>query len=165
MNSITFEPTAEDLLAANRLNFVATLNSRRVARSYALGSLTLGAVVAYAFWAWQLAPIILGAVIGVAYWLVFLSLILLSAYLRLPRQVRRIYGQQKSLHDITTVDWSENAISFTSCRATSKFYWIDFIKIIKGKEIIILLQSDVVMNFIPLRSLSAQQAEDIAAKG
>jgi hypothetical protein len=165
MNSITFEPTAEDLLAANRLNFVATLTSRRVAKSYALGSLTLGAVVAYAFSAWQLGPIILGAVTGVAYWLVFLSFILLSAYLRLPRQVRRIYGQQKSLHGITTVDWSENAISFTSCRGTSKFYWIDFIKIIRGKEIIVLLQSDVVMNFIPLRSLSAQQAEDIAAKG
>jgi len=39
------------------------------------------------------------------------------------------------------------------------------VRIIKGNEIIILRQSDAMMNFIPLRVLSAQQAEDIAAKG
>ena len=165
MHSIAFQPTAEDLLAANRLNFMATVKSRRVAKSYALGSLAVGAVTAYVFWAWQLGPIILGAAIGVAYWLIFLSLILLSAYLRLPPQVRRIYGQQKSLHDITTVVWSDDIISFASNRGNSKFQWVEFVKIIKGKETIILRQSDVVMNFIPLRVLSVQQAEDIAAKG
>jgi hypothetical protein len=165
MNSVAFQPTAEDLLAANRLNFVATVKSRRVAKSYALGGLALGSVTAYVFWAWQLGSIILGAAIGVAYWLIFLSLVLLSAYLRLPRQVKRIYGQQKSLHDITTVDWSNETISFTSSRGTSRFQWIDFVKIIKGKETIILRQSDVVMNFIPLRVLSVKQAGDIAAKG
>jgi hypothetical protein len=165
MNSIAFQPTAEDLLAANRLNFLATVKSRRVAKSYSLGSLAIGVVTAYVFWTWQLGSIIIGAAIGVAYWLIFLSLIFLSAYLRLPSQVRRIYGQQKSLHDITTVHWSDDTISFASSRGTFKFQWVDFVKIIKGREIIILRQSDVVMNFIPLRVLSVQQAEDIAAKG
>lgn len=165
MNSVAFQPTAEDLLAANRLSFMTTVKSRRVAKSYVLGSLAVGAGTACVFWAWQLGPIILGAAIGFVYWLIFFSLILLSGYLRLPRQVRRIYGQQKSLHDITTVDWSNDTISFASNRATSKFQWIEFVKIIKGRETIILRQSDVVMNFIPLRVLSVQQAEDIAAKG
>jgi hypothetical protein len=164
MNSIAFQPTAEDLLAANRLNFMATVKSRRVAKPYALGSLVVGGAIAYVFWAWQLGPIILGAAIGVAYWLTFLSLILLSAYLRLPRQVRRIYGQQKSLHDVTTVNWSDDSITFASDRANSKFRWVEFVKIIKGTETIILRQSDVVMNFIPLRVLSVEQAEDIASK-
>jgi len=165
MNSISFQPTAEDLLAANRLNFMVTVKSRRVAKSYVLGGLVVGAATAYVFWAWQLGPIILGAAIGVAYWPIFLSLILLSAYLRLPRQVRRIYGQQKSLHDSITVDWSDDSISFASNRGYSKFQWVEFVKIIKGRETIILRQSDAVMNFIPLRVLSVQQAEDITAKG
>ena len=165
MNSIAFQPTAEDLLAANRLNFVATVKSKQVARSYALGGLVLGIVTAYVFSTWQLGSTAIGAAIGVTYWTILLSLILLSAYLRLPRQVKRVYNQQKSLHDITTVRWSDEAISFSSSRANSSFQWADFVRIIKGNEIIILRQSDAMMNFIPLRVLSAQQAEDIAAKG
>jgi len=90
MNSIAFQPTAEDLLAANRLNFVATVKSKRVARSYALGGLVLGIVTAYVFSTWQLGSTAIGAAIGVTYWTILLSLILLSAYLRLPRQVKRV---------------------------------------------------------------------------
>lgn len=157
MRTISFQATPKDVLAAYRLNFRVTLKSERVIRTYVGGSVTLAAMAGAAAWRWDIAPVPIAAAIGLGYWIAFISLIFSSAYLRLPRQVRRIFDQQKSLHDTTTVEWSETGISFISSRGHSHFSWSDFVKIVRGRETIILRQSDALMNFIPSRALSQEQ--------
>ncbi|MES1971310.1 MAG: YcxB family protein [Pseudomonadota bacterium] len=157
MQTISFQPTPEDLLGAYKLNFRATLKSKRVMRAYIGGCSALAGLAAAGAWAWDIAPVWIAAAIGFGYWITFLSLIFASAYLRLPRQVRRIFDQQKSLHDETTIEWSETGISFTSSRGNSQFLWSDFVKIVRGQDAIILRQSDALMNFIPSRALSPEQ--------
>ncbi|WP_454289973.1 YcxB family protein [Sphingobium scionense] len=157
MQTVSFQATPEDLLGAYRLNFRVTLQSKRVIRAYVGGGATLAAMAMAAAWQWDIVSVPIAAAIGLGYWIAFLSLIFFSAYLRLPCQVRRIFDQQKSLHDNTTVEWSESGVSFTSSRGHSQFSWSDFVKIVKGQDTIILRQSDALMNFIPSRALSQEQ--------
>lgn len=157
MQMVSFQATPEDLLGAYRLNFRVTLKSKRVIRAYVSGGAAFAVTAMAAAWEWDIAPVSIAAAIGLGYWIALLSLIFFSAYLRLPRQVKRIFDQQKSLHDNTTVEWSETGISFISSRGHSQFSWSDFVKIVKGQDAIILRQSDALMNFIPSRALSQEQ--------
>jgi hypothetical protein len=164
MYSTTFQPTPEDLLAAYRLNFHINLRSKRVLRAYTGGGAALAIAAALAAWTWGLSSVLLAGAGGLAYWIIMLSAILASVYYRLPRQIRRVFEQQKALHDSTTVEWSDTGISFRSTRGHSNFAWQDFIKVVKGRDVVILRQSDALMNFIPVRALSPQQLESIAAR-
>lgn len=105
----------------------------------------------------------LAAAAGAAYWFVFLSGILFSAYLRLPRQVRRIFSQQKSLHEDATIEWSESGIAFRSARGHSSFDWSVFVLVVIGRDAIIFRQSDALMNFVPVRALTPEQISNIAS--
>ncbi len=164
MHSTTFQPTSDDLLAAYRLNFQINLRSRRVLRAYAGGGAALAIAAAFAAWIWGLGSVLLAGAAGLAYWIMMLSVILASVYVRLPRQIRRVFEQQKALHGDTTVEWSATDISFRSARGHSHFAWQDFIQIAKGRDVVILRQSDVMMNFIPVRALSQEQLASIVAR-
>ncbi|MEQ1954556.1 YcxB family protein [Mesorhizobium sp. CN2-181] len=94
-----------------------------------------------------------------------LGAILLSIHILLPWRVRRIFAQQKSLHDEIHIDWSDEEIAFKSERGYFKFRWNDFVKIAESKEVIILHQSDVMFNFIPKRVLSTDQAASMMSHG
>ena len=160
MPSISFQPTLEDVLAASRLHFTTSLKTKGILRSYLRG----GAICATAGLAvaWFLdLPLVLTALVGLAYWVLFLSLCLLAAYLRLPRQTRRTFAQQKSLQGNFTIEWSDVGISTTSERGHSQFKWEDFITIVEGRDAIVLRQSDMLFNFIPKRALSDEQAASI----
>ncbi|MDX3882895.1 MAG: YcxB family protein [Sphingomonas sp.] len=162
MKTAHFQADQSDLIAAYKLNFRATLKSKRIARSYVGGCAALAGIAALAAWAWNLMSVPLAAVAGAAYWIVFLSAILLSAYLRLPRQVKRIFLQQKSLHEDTTIEWSDSGISFRSARGRSSFEWSDFVLVVIGRDTIIFRQSDALMNFVPVRALTPEQVSDIS---
>jgi hypothetical protein len=163
METAHFQANQSDLIAAYKLNFLATVKSKRVLRSYIGGCAALAGIAALAAWTWNLMSVPLAAVAGAAYWIVFLSAILFSAYLRLPRQVRRIFSQQKSLHEDTTVEWSESGISFRSARGHSSFNWSDFVLVVIGRDAIIFRQSDALMNFVPVRALTPEQISNISS--
>ena len=161
MHSVLFQPNQSDLVAAYKLNYRATIRSKRIMRTYLGGSAALAGIAAAAAWAWDIMSVPWAAAAGFAYWIVFLSAILGSAYLRLPSQVRKIFQQQKSLHEATTVEWSETGISFRSARGHSDFSWPDFVKIAAGADALIFRQSDALFNFIPTRALTSEQISDI----
>ena len=161
---ITFNTSAEDLLAAYRLNFRAKLKTKRAQRNLLMGGLVVGALCAAAAWIWPFAPLSIAAAIGVAYWMLFITAVFGAAYLRLPRQSRTIYAQQKSLHGRTTIEWDEKGITFKSVMGQSNFAWDDFIGIDAGSDVILLRQSDAVMNFIPTRALTEDQVMDLASR-
>lgn len=164
MQTATFNTSAEDLLAAYRLNLKTRLKTKRVQRNLLVGGLAVGVLCAAAAWIWPFAALPIAAAIGVAYWMLFITAIFGAAYLRLPRQSRTIYAQQKSLHGTTTVEWNDKGITFKSVRGQSNFVWDDFTGIDAGNDVILLRQSDAVMNFIPTRALTEDQVMDLASR-
>lgn len=164
MQIATFNTSADDLLAAYRLNLKAKLRAKRAQRNFLVGGLAVGVLCAAAAWIWPFAPLLIAAAIGVAYWMLFLTAVFGAAYLRLPRQSRTIYAQQKSLHGTTTVQWNEKGITFKSVKGQSSFGWDDFTRIDASNDVILLWQSDAVMNFIPARVLTDDQVMDLASR-
>ena len=160
MPSTVFQPTLEDILAANRLHFVTSFKSRRMLRAYLLGGALCAAAGLAAAWLLHLSMAVT-AVLGAVYWAAFLSAVLLAGYLRLPIQTRRTFAQQKSLHGEVAVKWSETGISMTSERGHSQFKWEDFVEIVEGPDAILLRQTDTLFSFIPKRLLSEEQAASI----
>ncbi len=161
MQSVTFTPTVEDLIQVYRLNLITTWKSARVIRAYLVGGAAVAGAAALAAWALQFAPAPIAAVAGLAYWLTFLTGILISAYLRMPKRVRRIYAQQKALHDATVAKWSAAGIELTSARGHARFEWRDFTSIVFGRQAVIFRQSEMISNFVPTRVLSAEQIASI----
>jgi Na+/melibiose symporter-like transporter len=159
MYSVTFQPTPEDLIAAARLNYRTTLRSKRVILPLIGGCVVLGLI------GWFVAePAALGsapvlAAIGVGYWAVIFSSILVVSYLRIPSRMRRNFAQQRALHDPTTIDWSDAGITITAERGHLKLAWTDFVRIVKGRDAIVLRQTDLLMNFVPTRVLSTEQID------
>ncbi|WP_420139518.1 YcxB family protein [Sphingomonas sp.] len=164
MQSVTFTATPDDLIAAYRLNYVLSVKSKRVLRGYLFGGLFVAVAAGIASSEWKLAPVPLAALGGMAYWVLIFSLIMLAAYWRLPRQVRRIYRQQKSLHDAATVEWSDSGIYFRSTRGEAHFAWGDFIGIVTNDDVVILRQSEALINFIPTRVLTPEQRDELTGK-
>jgi hypothetical protein len=164
MQTVTFEPCAEDLLAANRLIFKIVLKTKRTQYGFLTGGLIAGALCALASWIWSFDTPLRFAAIGVIYWIFFITVVFGAVYLRLPRQSRTVYVQQKSLHGPSTVEWSDIGITFKSERGQSSFAWDDFTRIEVGDDVVVLRQSDALSNFIPRRALSAEQVKDIARR-
>lgn len=161
MQSISFTPTVDDLLAAYRLNLRSSLRSKRVRRIYLWGVIVVALGSAAAAGIWEIAPVWIAALAGGAYWIVVISLCIGVSFLRQRTQAKHILAQQRDLQGETMVEWSDEGISFRSERASSRFAWADFSAIVKGREMILLRQSDALMNFIPTRVLSDAQIRSI----
>ena len=162
MPSASFVPTEADLIAANRLHFWASLKWKRTVRSYALGGLVF-ALTGTLYTEWDSAwAIIVGATVGFVFWSFLLACILAVNYILIPPRSRRAFRQMKTLQSQTEINWSPDRIQLKSAQGSSDFDWRDFIRIIQGREVILLLQSDYLFNFIPKRALSDEQTTDLA---
>lgn len=164
MPSISFQPTLQDVLAASRLHFIASLKTRRMLRAYLMGSALCAAAGLVLAWVLDLS-LILTALAAAALWPLFLSLVLLAGYLRLPRQARRTFAGQKLLQGDITVEWSDAGISTKSKHGRTRFAWADFIAIVEGHDAILLRQTDTLFTFIPKRILSDEQVASIMQYG
>jgi len=132
-------------------------------KSYVLGSLVFGVIAVGLVWDEPAVAKLVTFLGGVLFWTLLLTLILMLNYLLLPRRVRRIFVQQKTLHDEVAIEWNDQSISFTSRRGASRFLWSDFLRVAENQKAIVLLQSDVLFNFIPKRVLSADDVASIMA--
>jgi hypothetical protein len=162
MTAISFQATEADLVAAYRTQFLASVWTRRALRSHAIGATIFAALSV-----WLLGPddvnVGMAVLIGVAYWFGLMSLLLGIIFLRLPRRVRRIFAQQKSLHGEMRVEWLETSISFQTAHGNSNFEWSDYVRLIEGRDTILLMQSDALFNFIPKSAITPDQAATIMA--
>lgn len=161
MEIISFWLSEADLHAVYRLHFKASFKTRKM-RVTLLSCFLFFAIVgmitaqdngAISLISSSLAYIVFGFIaIGIA-WCVM--------YLGLSRKARRIFLQQKSLHDKTEVSWSESELNFKSERGSTKYFWSDFVRIVEDRDMIVLYQSDNLMNFIPKRVLTSEQIQGI----
>jgi hypothetical protein len=161
MNRVVFRATEKDLISAYRLNFLASMRRRRTWARFILGAAFFG--VGSAVLLGNDIGTGLAAVVGAAYWFALLAIILLLNFLLLPRRTKRIFRQQKALHEVAEVEWSEESINFRSAQSHATVPWSHFVRLVEGRNMILLMQSDALFNFIPKASLSPEQAASIMA--
>ena len=161
METIAYQLTQADLLAAQRLSLVASLRTKRLLRTYILGALICGVGAGVLSWDDGWTAALSAALLGALFWVIFLSLIYVSAYVQMPRRSRRVYAQQKSLQVPKQASWDAESLSLTSARGSYRFEWSDFLRIVENDAAILLFQSDALFNIIPKRALSAEQAASI----
>jgi hypothetical protein len=163
MPSISFQPSADDLIDANRAFIAVTLKSRRMARIYLIGAAIFGIGGAALLWSDRAIEPALGCLGAILYWTVLLAVGHGLNALLLPRRTRRTFAQQKDLHGPVSIDWSEQGVAIQSARGSARFAWEDFVRVVEGRRAILLFQSDRLYNFIPKRTLTPDQAVQIMA--
>jgi len=162
MMATNFQATEADLVAGYRLHFLDSIKRKRALRAFVVVAVVCALVSTWLLWSDDIGPIV-AALVGLVYGFGLLAIILVINFLMLPRRVRRIFAQQKSLHGETHVEWSDAGISFRSAHGHSTLEWSDYVRLVEGRDMILLMQSDALFNFIPKSALTAEQAAGIMA--
>ena len=149
MQTISFQSTADDLIAAYRLHFTASLKNFRCLQTLAPMGAILTVISMLGTRDKSLVSLASVAAQGFCLWGVLSGLILLGNWLLVPRRANRIYSQQKVLHDTVEITWTTDDITIMSKRGTVTLPWLDFISAHKNAKVLILLQSELMFNFIP----------------
>ncbi len=86
-----------------------------------------------------------------------------------PRQMARIFQQQKDLSAPFEMELSEDGFGMTNIYGRYRVPWKDFAKWKEDQVIVVLYRSDVMLNFIPKRLLAGadqlQYLHDLLAQG
>lgn len=90
-------------------------------KSYVVGGFVFGLIAVGPPWNEPAGSKVVTFLGGFLFWTLILSLILTLNYVLLPRRVRRIFVQQKALHDEVSIQWGDEGISFETGRGSSRF--------------------------------------------
>jgi hypothetical protein len=163
MQSVTYRYTDADLVDArsyayNSLPLVRVI--RFVPRGMVVASLVLGAWLVLGL-GWD-APAALSALWG---WLVIGVLLVVWTFLAdrwvLPSSVRKSLARDKGLQGENTVGWDAEKLTLRGSHGQSLWPWGDFARWQESPGGLLLWQGDRVYNYLPKRSLTDGQAEEI----
>ncbi len=87
------------------------------------------------------------------------AMLLTWYYCILPRRIRKIYRQQKLLHDEITMILTDTGLESKTPHGGGKLAWALFHKWKRSNKVIIVYQSDVLYNVFPIRAFD--KAEDV----
>ena len=79
----------------------------------------------------------------------------------LPRRAKRLLGQQKSMQEDVAVAWNDAGIEFTMPNGHHRLAWTDFMKWRESPTVLLMFQAENLMNILPKRCLSDEQAAEI----
>ncbi|MGB3024282.1 YcxB family protein [Paradevosia shaoguanensis] len=82
----------------------------------------------------------------------------------LPRQARKIYGQQKTMQHPVEASWNSEAHSAATAVASSTVPWGEYHGWSADETMILLMHSPVLFQMIPRHALNAAQAADLTKR-
>ncbi|MCW4462277.1 YcxB family protein [Sphingomonas sp. BT-65] len=158
---IRFSLTADDYVTATRLHMTREFYRSKLIKLTALMGLFYAALVFLTLgqWTWQYAAIAAG--LGAVAAAIIVLGIAVTNHIMIARRSRRIYAQQKSLHDEFEFFWDETAFNLATQSARSRHNWADFRQWAEGPDAIILYQSDALFNMLPKRAFPEEALADI----
>ncbi|KVL08329.1 YcxB family protein [Burkholderia sp. MSMB1826] len=156
---VVFQITADDLVHAYRLNLWRRYNRKYLLKSFAIVTtvyvvLLVGGIrVAsghFPEWryVWTAAGIAAVVAIGVP----------VLNHLILPRAGRKIYDQQRTLHQVHTVIFQGDRFIVETPTSRDEIHYADLIHWSEDRQMILLYQSSVMFRVVPTRVLSDGQA-------
>lgn len=81
----------------------------------------------------------------------------------LPRQARKVYAQQKTLHQPIDASWTPDAYVTTAEDAASTIGWGEYYGWSADEKVVLLMQSQALFQMLPRRALSESQMSDLLA--
>ncbi|MFC4822086.1 YcxB family protein [Dokdonella ginsengisoli] len=152
MTPVRLDYVADDYVAAMKLH--GRWSTRRL-----LVSVGTGAVAAIALfflppaWPAVAAAGVLGGAIGM------LVCYALSWLFYLPWKARRMFGQQKSLHETYELAWDDEGMSIRGRLGQGTTPWDSYLKKKENERIVLLYQSDLLFQMLPRRAFTAVQMQ------
>lgn len=158
---VRFSLTADDYVAAARLHITRAFYRNKLIKLALIMGL-LYAVLAFAVmgqWTWRHAAGAAG--LGAIAAVIIALGIAATNHIMVARRSRRIYAQQKSLHNEFEFSWDETGFDLAAQSARSRHNWADFRQWAEGPDGIILYQNDALFNMLPKRAFSEEALADI----
>ncbi|WP_420211573.1 YcxB family protein [Burkholderia aenigmatica] len=155
---IVFQLTVEDLVHAYRLNLWRRYNWKYLLKTFAI---MLIAYTVLFFGGLRVASDILPAWRNV-WWIAGIAALVaigvpLFYHLMLPRAARKIYSQQKTLHQPHTVVWRSECFIVESPTSREELHFADLVHWSEDRYVVLLYQSVVMFRLIPKRVLGEPQ--------
>ncbi len=79
------------------------------------------------------------------------------AYVGAPRQMRKIFKQQKNLHKPYTLTWDGDRLESTSEAGNARLAWDELLKMCEDSKIMLFYESEQLYRLIPKRYLTQDQ--------
>lgn len=159
--SVGFTLSADDLVAATRVQWAIGVRSRRMLVIFALLGLGYSALFFFTSNDWDAEALGWGALTGVVVATLLVAVLCAIGLFRSTRRARRLHAQQKSIHGPLEARWDETAITFTAPTGTSRHPWGDFVKWTEFGGGLLLYQNDALFNMLPVRALSRDDRDSI----
>lgn len=145
-----------DYLAALRLH------ARWTRRRWIITALVMlaAAVVGWAsfpHWPAVAAGAVVGGIIGSVVWRG------VAWWWYLPRLARRVFAQQRILHESMEVAWSEAGLSMRQPQASSITSWANYLRRRQDERVLLLYHSEVLFQMLPRRAFDAIQWQQLQA--
>ncbi len=154
MTPVLLEYQADDYVSA--LGLHATWSLRRWLVHVALAFVAAVVLfVSFPGWPAILAGGVLGGAVG--------SLVCygLSRTFYLPWKARRMFAQQKSLHDGYELTWDEDGLSIRGRRGQGATPWSEYLRKKENERLVLLYQSDVLFQMLPKRAFGGESSRSI----
>ena len=160
---VTYQPTEADYVAAHRDWFLRVIGSRRGLSTIA--SAAGGAAVTIAVIGLlagdPLPAILIGIGAGLFLGPVAILLCWGLAYLRLPSRAGRLFHQHRALRKEVSYGWSDAGLTYRGANGSGRIAWEDLHRWIEGRSTFLFYVTDNLFHFVPLRSLSDAEAQDL----
>ena len=152
---VVFQITADDLVHAYRLHLWRRYNWKYLLKSFAIGAivyivLLVGGVriASGRFPEWRYVWMAAGIAAVVAIGVPILNHVIL------PRAGRKIYDQQRTLHQIHTVIFQGDRFIVETPTSRDEIHYVDLIHWSEDRQMILLYQSSVMFRVVPKRVLN-----------
>jgi hypothetical protein len=90
-----------------------------------------------------------------------LGLGVLNDRVLLPRRARRFVSQQKSIQGETSIGWDAEGVAFIAKAGQSRIAWDDYFKWLENESVLVLFQSENLLNVVPKRCLTTDQVAEV----
>ena len=90
-----------------------------------------------------------------------LALNVLSDRVLLPRRAKRFVSQQKSMQGEISIGWDAEGVSFSAKDSRSRMAWNDYFRWLENDAVLVLFQSENLLNVLPKRCLTADQVAEV----
>jgi hypothetical protein len=159
--SISFQYLPEDFLEAWRLQ----LRHNRFVRVCRFAPLILLVVFGLASWTEFRDHGLVTGLISILPMVIVSGLLLglniLSDRVLLPRRAKRFMAQQKSIQGEVSIGWSDEGVTFSAKTAHALTAWGDYFKWLENDTVLLIFQSENLLNVLPKRRLTDDQIAEI----
>lgn len=84
-------------------------------------------------------------------------------FVYIPRLARRVYAQQKSMHQPVEASWTDESYTASSGTTSGTVAWTDYYGWSVDDRMVLFMQSQLLFQMVPRHGLTREQTDDLIA--